>query len=325
MNRWKTSLLFLITIAFAFVSVSAQTTSVPLYTGTVPNAKAIPADSLVEFLDTSRGYYGNVRIPAITVYPCPSEKRTGTAVLVFPGGGYRVIVDEGEAFAKAFNDEGITVFVLKYRLPNQQTMYNSSIGPLQDAQMALKYARMHAGQYGIDASKIGILGISAGGHLATTLSNHPDTVVINNSEKINLRPDFLILLYPVISFLQYPVKGTVERLLGTAVDSSSLAYFSNERFVTRQTPPTFLLHASDDERVSVMHSLIYYQALQQAAVPAELHILQSGGHAFGLEHPTRGNEWWQYCMAWMRKNGFAKTVTRWPEAVPSFEGLRSKV
>ncbi|MDE3250348.1 MAG: alpha/beta hydrolase [Bacteroidota bacterium] len=310
MNSWIVRLLVLKIGAFSFISVSAQTASEPLYTGTVPNAKTIPADSLVEFLDTSRGYYGNVRIPGISVYPCSSEKRTGTAVVVFPGGGYRVVVDEGAAFAKAFNDEGITVFVLKYRLPNQQAMYNSSICPLQDAQMAIRYARQHAGQYGIDASKIGVLGISAGGHLATTLTNHADSVLINNPEKINLRPDFMILLYPVISFLQYPVKTTVERLLGANADSSSLAYFSNERYATRQTPPTFLLHAADDEQVSVRHSLIYYEALLQAAVPAELHVLQSGGHAFGLEHSTRGNEWWQYCMAWMRENGFAKTVSR---------------
>jgi acetyl esterase/lipase len=215
-----------------------------------------------------------------------------------------VVVDEGGDVAKAFINKGITAFVLKYRLPSDEIMQDKSTGPLQDAQMAIKLVRIHAKEYSLDTNKIGFVGLSAGGHLVSTEATHLNTVLIDNQEKINLRPDFMILVYPVISFTQAKVVATVAKLLGANPPEDSLNFFSNEKHVTANTPPTFLLHGGDDKRVSVQHSILFYEALQKANVKSEFHILQSGGHGFGLEHETRGDKWFSWCMDWLNENGF---------------------
>lgn len=166
-------------------------------------------------------------------------------------------------------------------------MLNKSIGLLQDAQMAIKLVRMNAKEYNIDTNKIGFVGLSAGGHLATTAATHLNSVVIDNKENTNLRPDFMILVYPVISFTKYKLNSTITRLLGATPLEKSLNFFSNEKHVTANMPPTFILHAGDDQRVAVQHSFLFYEALQNVKIKSELHILQSGGHGFSLEHPTK--------------------------------------
>lgn len=288
---------------------AAQVKTIPLYSGEIPNSKKTPA-AYKEVNDTASGYFTNVSIPSLTVYTPPKGTANGTAVIILPGGGYRVLVDEGEYFAKALTSKGITAFALKYRLPADEIMTDKSIGPLQDAQMAIKLVRMNAKKYNIDTNKIGFLGLSAGGHLASTAATHLNTVLIENNENISLRPDFLILVYPVISFTEAKVTGTIARLLGPAPTEDALNFFSNEKHVTAGTPPTFLLHAGDDARVSVQHSLLFYQALLQAKVNAELHILPNGGHAFALEHPTRAGKWFSWCMDWLQDNGFGKTTKK---------------
>lgn len=280
-----------------------QGKAIPLYPGKVPNSKQTPV-SYQEIKDTTRGYFTNISIPTLTVFTPKKGTENGTSVIIFPSGGYRVVVDEGEDFAKAFVHKGITAFVLKYRLPSDEIMQDKTIGALQDAQMAIKHIRMNAKDYNIDPNKIGFVGISAGGHLATTEATHLHKVVIENTERTNLCPDFMILLYPVISFTKAKVTATITKLLGTNPSEDSLIFFSNEKHVTANTPPTFLLHAADDERVSVQHSLLFYEALQNAKVKSELHVLQSGGHAFALEHPTRGNKWFSLCIDWLNDNGF---------------------
>jgi len=300
----KISFIPAVIFCMLFQSISlAQDKVIPLYSCEIPNSKKIPL-SYQEINDSTSGYFTKISVPTITVFTPEKGKENGTAVIIFPGGGYRVVVDEGEVFAKAFNSYGITVFVVKYRLPSDEIMQNKSSGPLQDAQMAIKLVRMNAKEYNIDADKIGFVGLSAGGHLATTEATHPNSILIDNQEKINLRPDFMILLYPVISFTQSQVSGTITKLLGSNPSEDSLNFFSNEKYVTANTPPTFLLHAGDDTRVSVKHSLLFYEALQNAKVNAEFHILQNGGHAFALEHPTRGDKWFHWCIDWLNENGF---------------------
>ncbi len=279
----------------------AQTKVISLYLSDIPNSKIAPA-SYQETYDTAREYFTRVSVPTLTIFT--PKTANGTAVIIFPSGGYRVVVDEGEDIAKAFTSKGITAFALKYRLPNDTIMLDKTIGPLQDAQMAIKHIRMNAKKYNIDTNKIGFVGLSAGGHLASTEATHLNTVVIENKENTNLRPDFMVLLYPVISFTHAKVNATIAKLLGLNPSEDSLTFFSNEKHVTANTPPTFLLHAGDDERVSVQHSLLFYEALQRAKVKAEFHILQNGGHGFGLEHETRGDKWVLWCIEWLIENGF---------------------
>lgn len=299
----KTSVLFLTAILFLLVQSSsfAQHKVIPLYSGEIPNSKKTPL-GYQETRDTS-GLFSKISVPTLTVYTPLKGTEIGTAVIILPSGGYRVVVDEGEDFAKAFNSKGITAFVLKYRLPSDEIMLDKTTGPLQDAQMAIKLVRMNAGMYNIDTNKIGFVGVSAGGHLATSEATHLNTVLIDNRERINLRPDFMILLYPVISFTQSKVVATVTKLLGETPPEDSLNFFSNERHVSANTPPTFLLHAGDDSRVSVQHSILFYTALQKAKVNSEFHILQDGGHGFALEHPTRGSQWFFWCFDWLNDIG----------------------
>lgn len=306
----KKNSLLLATILFSFCQIKsfAQQVVIPLYPGEIPNSKKTPA-SYQENLDAN-GLFTKISVPALTVFSPPKGTANGTAVILFPSGGYRVLVDEGADFAKAFNSRGVTVFFLKYRLPSDEIMQDKSFGPMQDAQMAIKLVRMNAKVYDIDTNKIGFAGVSAGGHVATTAATHLNKILIDNPENINLRPDFMILIYPVISFTQAKVTATIGRLLGTAPPEDSLIYFSNEKYVTASTPPTFLLHAGDDERVSVQHSLLFYEALQKAKVKSELHILQSGGHGFAPEHETRGITWLSWCMDWLNENGFGIPVKK---------------
>jgi len=296
-----------------FISLSpfmafAQPVVIQLYSGEIPNAKKTP-ENYRENLDTN-GLFTQISIPTLTVYKPEKDKANGTAVIIMASGGYRVLVDEGAEIARAFTNKGITSFVLKYRLPADEIMLDKSIGPLQDAQMAIKLVRMKAKEHNIDADKIGLVGLSAGGHLASTAGTHLNTILIENKENTNLRPDFLILVYPVISFTRAKVNATIAKLLGPNPPEDSLNFFSNEKHVTANTPPTFLLHAGHDLRVSAEHSLLFYEALQQAKVNAEFHILQNGGHGFGLEHETRGDQWFSWCIDWLNEIGFGNKVSK---------------
>ena len=303
-KRWFVGSKFLMAILLSLLQITsfAQQKVIPLYSGEIPNSKKTPAN-YKENLDTN-GLFTQISIPTLTVYTPKKGTENGTAVIILGSGGYRVLVDEGGDFARAFISKGITTFVLKYRLPSDEIMKDKSTGPLQDAQMAIKLVRMNAKEYNVDTNKIGFVGVSAGGHLASTEATHLNTVLIDNQEKINLRPDFMILVYPVISFTQAKVSATITKLLGANPDEYSLIYFSNEKHVTANTPPTFLLHANDDLRVPVQHSLLFYEALQKAKVKSEFHILQSGGHGFALEHETRGDKWFSWCIDWLDENGF---------------------
>jgi len=248
-----------------------------------------------------------VSIPTLSVFLPKESKPNQTAVLIFPGGGYQhlAIDKEGTKVAEWLNNLGIVAFVVKYRLPSHKIMKNKTIGPLQDAQEAMRYVRQNAAKYNIDANKIGIIGFSAGGHLASTLATHYDDKVYETSSKISARPDFSLLIYPVISMVEHVThKGSQTSLIGDHASQDVLDYFSNEKRVTAQTPPTFLVHASDDQTVIPENSINFYLALKNNGVSAELHIYEKGGHGFGLGVKDTSKFWTRDCEEWLKIHGF---------------------
>jgi acetyl esterase/lipase len=188
-------------------------------------------------------------------------------------------------------------------------MIDKTIGPLQDAQRAIQLVRQRAGEWGVGVGKVGILGFSAGGHLASTAGTHFLQTTINdsNSGQVSLRPDFMVLLYPVISFSDsIGHRGSRDALIGTHPDPALVLRYSNERQVTAQTPPTFIIHCEDDKTVPVLNSLCFYEALVKNGVPAEIHVYPRGGHGFGLWNPLSGDQWPDRLQHWMEANGLLK-------------------
>lgn len=248
-----------------------------------------------------------VSIPTLSVFLPKTVKPNQTAVIILPGGGYQhLAVDkEGTKVAEWFNSLGITAFVLKYRLPSDLIMTNKNIGPLQDAQEAVRYVRENAEKWNIDPKKIGVLGFSAGGHLASTIATHYDDKVYESKFKVSARPDFSLLIYPVIS-MQNDIthKGSQISLLGENPSKELIDSFSNEMKVTAQTPPTFLIHATDDTVVLPENSINYYLALKKNGVSAELHIYEKGGHGFGLGLQDTSKLWTRDCEEWLKSNGY---------------------
>lgn len=294
----------LFALMFISTSIMAQQKAIPLYPNGVPNSKPAPAD-YVEEMDKNSFVVG-VTIPTITPYFADKAKANGTAIVICPGGGYigLSMENEGSNIAKAFNKIGVTAFVLTYRLPSDSIMVDKTIGPLQDAQRAIQIIRQRASEWGIDPHKIGIIGFSAGGHLASTAITHFDKVVINNKDNINLRPDFGILIYPVISMGPKTHTGSKENLIGKNASQELMDLFSNEKQVTSNTPPTFLVAAEDDNVVPVENSLMFYHALLDNKVKAEMHIYQAGGHGFGLYNKTTKDLWFDRLTNWMDENGW---------------------
>lgn len=238
---------------------------------------------------------GEENIPVLYKYELPSAKQ---AVLVIPGGGYShvAINHEGHEIAKAFNEEGYSAFVLYYRLPKDEYMEIRKIGPLQDAQRGMQYIREH-----YDFDKIGVIGFSAGGHLASSLSNHFDDVKIENQHAIDLAPDFSVLVYPVISMDdEITHKGSKKNLIGEQPHSDDLLYFSLEKQVSTKTPPTFLVHAEDDKAVPVANALRYKEALDRVGVINDMFIYNTGGHGFGLHNKTDARKWSEVMFTWLK-------------------------
>lgn len=275
----------------------------PLYPGGIPNSKPTPADYKEEnTADWSR----KVSVPMLLPYPAAKDKATGTAVIIYPGGSYSglAIVNEGLNIAKAFNEIGVTAFILKYRLPTDLIMVDKTIGPLQDAQTALQIVRTRAAEWGINPAKVGIIGFSAGGHLASTVETHFKQVTIPNNNNISLRPDFAILMYPVVTFGDKAHQGTKTNLIGKNPTQAMVDLYSNEKQVTADTPPTFIIMAQDDKVVPVENAVLMYSALVKAGVKTEMHLYQAGGHGFGINNRTSPYKWLDWCKSWMAANGF---------------------
>lgn len=246
--------------------------------------------------------------PELIVSLAAPEKATGAAVVICPGGSYmRLAIDhEGNDVARWLNEMGVAGVVLKYRLPSDRIMVDKSIGPLQDVQEAIRIVRRHAQEWRLDPSRIGVMGFSAGGHLASTASTHYAENVYAPLDATIARPDFSILIYPVISMQEGTTHGgSRANLLGPDPDQAQVDRFSNELRVTPDTPPTFLVHSTDDRTVPVANSLLYYQALVRNGVPAEMHIYQVGGHGYGLapDRATTESSWPRACEGWLSARG----------------------
>ncbi len=245
--------------------------------------------------------------PTLTVYLPEAAKATGTAVCICPGGGYgHLAVDhEGHQIAQWLNSLGVAGFIVDYR--HRRKGYGHP-APLQDAQRALRTVRARADEWKIDPKRIGIMGFSAGGHLASTAGTHFDAGNPNAedpTERVGCRPDFMILCYPVIMFDEpYTHRGSQRNLLGEDPDPQLVRSLSNEKQVTPDTPPTFLFHTDEDTGVPPENSVYFYLALRRAKVPAELHVYQSGRHGLGLARQTPGTGTWpERCEDWMRGLG----------------------
>jgi len=245
--------------------------------------------------------------PLLEVYLPEKEKATGTAVIICPGGSYKVLTYQGEGVrtAKEFVKKGIAAFVLKYRLPDDSTMVDKATGPLQDAQQAIKILRENAEKWGIDNKRIGVMGFSAGGHLAATVATHFQKAVIENQNNTNLRPDFLILVYPVISMQDgLTHHDSRENLLGKNPAKETIDLYSNELQVDGNTPPAYITHAGDDKLVDVDNSIVFYEKLRHSNVSAELLIYPKGGHGFIFGLPV--DDWMGPIYKWMQKFNWTK-------------------
>jgi acetyl esterase/lipase len=275
----------------------------PLYAGQVPNEIPSTNEERSEINKDGILIISKVSRPTLTVYEPPKNKRNGTAVIICPGGGYGILAagHEGVDVAKRFNQMGITAFVLKYRIPSDQTMQNREIGPLQDAQRAIQVVREQARQYGINPGRIGIMGFSAGGHLASTAGTHYQKAYIDNPKQTSLRPDFMILVYPVISFSDsVGHTGSRNQLLGKTPSPEKIKEYSNDQQVNPSTPPTFLVHAKDDG-VKVENSLLFAAALQNFGIPHRLHLYEAGGHGYGMINPTSEVKWMDLVETWVQE------------------------
>jgi acetyl esterase/lipase len=242
--------------------------------------------------------------PYLVVYR--PRRPNGTALLVTPGGGYeRIVLDkEGSALVPAFVEQaGVTLFVLRYRLPGGDHV-DARNAPLADAQRALRIIRARAGDWDIDPRRIGVIGFSAGGHVAASLGTRFGDKVyaaVDADDRCSARPDFMLLVYPVIDMGAHAHRGSRDRLLGATPAATEIAAYSPQRHVDANTPPTFLLHAADDDSVPVGNSLLFFDALRRTNVPGELHVYPRGGHGFGVRE-TRGPlaTWPQLALEWMR-------------------------
>lgn len=265
------ALLFLISSSYAF----SQPMKINLWPeGSIP--LSIKNNIQEQSISTDIVRIGKVQVPQLEVYLPNKKGATGQAVIICPGGGYSILAYdwEGTDIAKLFNAHGIAAFVLKYRLPDSLSSTAPDQVPLLDAKQAMRIVRSRADEWNINAEKIGIMGFSAGGHLASTLSTHFDETT---------KPNFSILIYPVISMdKNIAHMGSRNNLIGKHPTDEMIKLYSNELQITPKTPPTFIVHATDDNGVPVENSLYYYQALKKNGVPAEMHIFPSGGHGFAL-------------------------------------------
>ncbi|MBI5769090.1 MAG: alpha/beta hydrolase [Verrucomicrobia bacterium] len=264
------------------------------------------ADATPQKLENAR--VSNVHRPTLTIFPAPATTANGTAVIICPGGGYvRLSVEnEGSLMAERFNQMGVAAFVLYYRMQEY-----GHPAPLRDALRAIRLVRSRAAEFNVKPDRIGIIGSSAGGHLAASASNlfdAPEGRTGADLDQVSARPDFSILLYPVITLkAPHAHAGSRTALLGATASPELIAAMSLETRVTKATPPTFLIHTENDRTVPVENALMYYQALRTAGVPAEMHLWPNGPHGFGMRQDLGAPSTWTLrCEEWMRASGWLK-------------------
>jgi acetyl esterase/lipase len=247
--------------------------------------------------------------PNITVWFPDADKSAGAAVIVCPGGGYGTLAmdHEGKQIAEWFNSFGVTAAILDYRHRGKGYGHPN---PMLDVQRAIRTVRANASAWKIDLAKIGVLGFSAGGHLASTAAvrfeDHQNPA--DNIDKVSCRPDFAILCYPVILFdSSYTHRGSMQNLIGSGAPLELIEYYSSEKQVTDKTPPTFLFSTDEDTGVPPENCIEFYLALRKHKIPVELHVYQKGRHGLGLAKGTPGTETWsELCRIWLKNNGFVQ-------------------
>jgi acetyl esterase/lipase len=300
---------YLTLLTFSFIShmIAAQDLTLPLYPeGKVPNYRNAGEKEKQETTDILR--ISLVQTPDIAVYLPTKRNATGQAVVICPGGGYAILAYEweGTEVAKWLNSKGIAAIVLKYRLPNSKSNITPHLSPLMDAKRAMQLVRANAAKWNIQKDRIGVMGFSAGGHLASTLLtqfDEGDKESRDSIEQQSSRPDFGVLVYPVIS-MSKPImhQGSRNNLIGQNANAELAARYSSELQVKKGTPPTFLIHAMDDGGVPVENSLLFFQAMHEAGVTGELHVYPKGGHGFGLGIGKGAVEnWTNLCIDWLRR------------------------
>jgi acetyl esterase/lipase len=305
--------------ARALVSAQGPQTSpekyaefIPLYTkGKMPNSKGL---NLKDSIANERIY--QVGTPGMYGFFPSSSENKGAAVVICPGGGYERLayVISGTQLAKWFNAIGISAFVLNYSLPNSPDLKQREIGPLQDAQRAIRIIRANANKWGIKPDKIGMQGSSAGGHLATLSGTHNEDVsaLHDSLDNISFHPNFLILVSPVIDLGTYAHTGSRKNLLGDNPSQDLINKYSTQNSVTNTTPPTFIADAFNDKSVSPMNSLLFYKALLEHQVSTSFHVFPQGGHAIALRNnPGSTEQWTNLCEAWLIEMGIIpQTVSK---------------
>lgn len=298
---------FILIIGLVGVSCMSQIQTIPVWPKSIPGSITTINYSEKEIVkDGELQGTSQVTDPVLYRYLPKKEVANGCAVILFPGGGYShlAMYKEGKKVAEWLNSLGITAFVLKYRLPNDLIMTDKTIAPLQDAQEAIRILRRNAKEWNLDPTKIGVIGFSAGGHLASTLATHFQDKVYD-TDTISARPDFSILIYPVISMEEgITHNGSKNTLLGKNPSTELIDRYSNEKQVNSNTPKTFLVHASDDKAVPVANSINYYLNLIKSNVPVEMHIYEKGGHGFGLGTTGTNTDWPKACEKWLKMNEY---------------------
>ncbi|ERJ57427.1 alpha/beta hydrolase [Sphingobacterium paucimobilis] len=276
-----------------------------LYEGAIPDALSAENIETQNPRQSGGAWITKVSQPTLTSYLVQGSEKPSPAILICPGGGYGglAIEKEGHDIALAFQKNGISAFVLKYRMPSERTMIDKSKGPLQDAQQAMAVIRSNADRWQVDPGKVGVIGFSAGGHLASSLATRFHKPVLEGNTS-NVRPDFVILMYPVISFKDSIGHiGSRNNLIGKNPPAEMITAFSSEENVTTDTPPAFLVHAGNDKIVKVENTIAFYQALLQHQVKAQMHIYPEGGHGFGLNNRTTQDKWFDHCLLWLKDCG----------------------
>jgi acetyl esterase/lipase len=259
------------------------------------------ADATPEKIENARA--SNVHHPYFAVFPAPADKANGTAVVICPGGGYvrLSIENEGSLIAERLNGLGVTAFVLHYRMVEY-----GHPAPLRDVLRAIRLVRSRSAEFGVKPDRIGVIGSSAGGHLAasaSTLFNDPDGKTGAELDAVSGRPDFAVLLYPVITMGENAHAGSRRALLGATPTPEALAHMSLEQQVTKETPPTFIVGTEEDTTVPIENSLMYYQALRNAKVDVEMHLWPKGPHGFGMRQDLPGpSSWTNRLEEWMARN-----------------------
>ncbi|MDP4207373.1 MAG: alpha/beta hydrolase [Bacteroidota bacterium] len=300
-------ILLLVFMVCCALIINAQQT-MPLYPDSIPNCHNCDNHESFGGNTNGRKFLKNVTLPTLTVFLPEKPATNRTAVIICPGGGYSSLSIEDGGFdaARELTKNGIVAIVLKYRTTGEKCISGYSIVPLQDVQQAIYQTRLNASKWQIDLHKVGLLGFSAGGHLSGMAATQYNSLQID-AKGISLRPDFTILAYPVISFTDALTSRNSKsrlNLLGKNPSEQQKCWYSPELNVTAATPPSFLVHASNDSTAKVENSIAYYQALHNFGISAKLMIYQRGGHGFALYNKEEDDYWLPYAVKWLKLNLF---------------------